>query len=180
MAELTYTFLLSIAKGIQHEITTIGLDKPRLPHDEILTIERTILDQYDELITHKKVRNASSKLFADGHYARAVEAGIKAVVVSVKNKTNLTETGAKLMRDAFSVDNPVLYWSERKTTSEKDEQRGYMHFYMGAVIGIRNPRAHELELEDKPETALELLTFTNHLMHKLDAATNQESSPPAS
>ena len=53
----------------------------------------------------------------------------------------------------------------------KDEQRGYMDIFAGSMTGIRNPRAHEHDLADEPEVALELLVLANHLMRKLDAAT---------
>ena len=74
------------------------------------------------------------------------------------------------MRRTFSANKPKLRFSDLKTTSESDEQRGYMELYAGAMTGIRNPRAHEHDLEDDPRVALELLTFANHLMRKLVTA----------
>ena len=46
-----------------------------------------------------------------------------------------------------------------------------MDIFAGSMTGIRNPRAHEHDLVDEPEVALELLALANHLMRKLDAAT---------
>ena len=42
-----------------------------------------------------------------------------------------------------------------------------MDIFAGVMAGIRNPRAHEHELEDEPEVALELIILANHLMRKL-------------
>lgn len=39
-----------------------------------------------------------------------------------------------------------------------------------AMTGIRNPRAHESQLVDTPESALEMIVLANHLMRKLDRA----------
>ena len=49
-----------------------------------------------------------------------------------------------------------------------------MKIFAGSMTGIRNPRAHQHDLMDDPEVALELLGLANHLMRKLDAATKNE------
>ena len=72
------------------------------------------------------------------------------------------------MQRAFSPHNPLLKLSNLQTPSEQDEQRGYMDIYAGAMTGIRNPRAHEFQLVDTPESALEMIVLANHLMRKLD------------
>lgn len=76
------------------------------------------------------------------------------------------------MRRAFSVNNPVLTLNDCTSMSEQDEQRGYMEIYAGSMIGIRNPRAHDHRLDDHPRVALQLLVLANHLIDKLDKATN--------
>ena len=74
------------------------------------------------------------------------------------------------MRKAFSAQSPIIQLNKLKSESEKNEQRGYMDIYAGVMSGIRNPRAHEHKLQDKPEEALELLVLANHLMRRLEAA----------
>ena len=61
----------------------------------------------------------------------------------------------------------MLRINDLGSSSKKDEQRGYMDIFAGVMAGIRNPRAHEHELEDEPEVALELIILANHLMRKL-------------
>ena len=79
-----------------------------------------------------------------------------------------------LMRTAFSANAPVLKLSESESQSARDEQLGYMEIFAGSMTGIRNPRAHDHELVDETEVALEMLGLANHLMRKLDAATKSE------
>ena len=130
---------------------------------------RSLLDRFDESVPIRELRSVSRKLFADGHYARAVEEAFKYLNNAVKKKSGLTEKdGAALMREAFSANSPVLKLNEYLSDSEKNEQQGYMEMFAGTMTGIRNPRAHEHELDDEPEVALEMLVLANHLMRKLN------------
>ena len=53
--------------------------------------------------------------------------------------------------------------------SERDEQRGYMELFAGAVTGIRNPRGHEVDVTDDPGAALDYLGLASLLLRKLDS-----------
>lgn len=133
--------------------------------------DRTWADLFDELVTSEPLREASGSLFRDGHYARAVEEAFKCLNNAVRDKSGLTSPdGVRLMRSAFSANDPVLKLNGFQTQSERDEQQGYMEIYAGVMAGIRNPRAHDHQLVDPPEMALEMITLANHLMRKLDAA----------
>lgn len=122
----------------------------------------------DTLITNKTLYNKVSKLFNDGHHARAVEEAFKLIDNTVKKLSNTTDlTGSKLMTNVFSVNNPILRFNDNQSISDKDEQSGYMQILSGSMTGIRNPRAHESDWEDSEETALQLLVFANHLMDKI-------------
>lgn len=165
----SYNQWLKIADKIQREVDEAGMGWPRLEPDQSVGDERSLLDRFDEVVTIPVLRKAIRKLFADGHYARAVEGAFKCLNNAVKKKSGLTsKDGAALMKEAFSANFPVLKLNNFLSDSEKNEQQGYMEMFAGTMTGIRNPRAHEHELDDEPEVALEMLVLANHLMRKLD------------
>ncbi len=159
---------LGLAQLLQSAVDDAGMGKP-VPV-EAPTAE-DLIRRYDSVVSSDTLRKATRKLFSGEHYARAVEEAYKCLNNAVKDKARLpTKDGADLMRDAFSPKSPTLKLSELRSSSQKDEQRGYMDVFAGAMTGIRNPRAHDHRLDDYPEVALELLTLANHLMRKLSAA----------
>ena len=134
----------------------------------ILYENRQWLDQFDELVSHRDLQSVCRKLFADGHYAVAVEKAFIYVNNMVSKKSgHVGKDGADLMRAVFSPKSSVLRLNRLESQSDRNEQQGYMHIFEGVMIGIRNPRAHEHDLEDSPEEALELLSLANHLMRVL-------------
>jgi uncharacterized protein (TIGR02391 family) len=124
---------------------------------------------YDILVTDKLLRTKTEKLFKDGHHARAVEEAYKLLDNIVKKQSGQGKTGltgAPLMNTVFSVKTPILKLNSGVTTSEKDEQVGYMQIFAGCMTGIRNPRAHETDWEDTEQRALQLIVFANHLIER--------------
>ena len=129
-------------------------------------------DCFDELVKNRQIRQVSGTLYRDGHFARAVEEAFKCLNNAVKGKSGHTSAdGAGLMKNVFSANSPVLKLNSLQSQSERDEQLGYMELFAGSMTGIRNPRAHEHNLVDDPDVALELLVLANHLMRKLDSTT---------
>ena len=127
---------------------------------------------FDELVSDARLQEVSGSLFRDRYFARSVEEAFKLLNNSVKEKSGLADRdGSDLMFAAFDADSPTLRLNDLETISEENEQNGYRFIYAGSMTGIRNPRAHEHDLADEPEVALELLVLANHLMRKLDAAT---------
>lgn len=160
---------LALGGALQQAADEIGLGRPQKSPSPDTDGPRSALDRFDDLVTNTPLRSASRELFADGHYARAVEDAFKCLNNEVKARSGRPDLdGDKLMRQVFSANSPILALNPLQSTSEKDEQRGYMDMFAGAMTGIRNPRAHEHDLEDQPEVALEMIVFANHLMRKLD------------
>ena len=161
-----------LAAGLQRELSEIGLRRVQSSR-EVDDRTWSLLRTFDKFITNPSIREVSRSLFRDKYYARAVEEAFKCLNNAVKRKARLSIDGADLMRTAFSANDPVLGLNNLSSRSEKDEQRGYMDIFAGAMTGIRNPRAHDHELNDDPKVALDLLVLANHLMDKLDVATKR-------
>jgi len=73
------------------------------------------------------------------------------------------------MEHVFSPKNPILKFNNLADASDMDEQRGFMMLFSGAVIGLRNPRAHKI-IKDDPEKALEFIAFVSLLAKLADQA----------
>lgn len=80
--------------------------------------------------------------------------------------------GAPLMSTVFSANSPVLAFNPLADQTEKDEQQGMMHLFIGAVLALRNPRAHSV-FDDSPELALDAMAFLSMLAKRLDTATRR-------
>jgi uncharacterized protein (TIGR02391 family) len=129
---------------------------------------------FSRIITEGEIEQVTRDLFVSGHYSLAVQEAYKAVDKYVADKAGpLALSGTQLMELAFSPNSPVLFWSNRVTQSEIDEQKGYHRLYAGAMLGIRNPVAHEFNWVEDPEIALELIVFAQHLLRKAKKASKK-------
>ena len=77
--------------------------------------------------------------------------------------------GSSLMEFVFAPGNPLLAFNALEDQSDKDEQKGFMMLFSGAVAGLRNPRAHKI-IKDDPESALEFIAFISLLAKMVDKA----------
>lgn len=128
------------------------------------------LRAFGELDIHPEVDRAVTKLFNDGHYSNAVEDACKVLDDLVKLRSGKSDiSGTELMQHVFSPNNPILKFNDLNTKTEKSEQQGMMFLYAGAMLALRNPRAHGL-IEDDPEKALEYIAFISLLAKLLDKA----------
>jgi len=122
---------------------------------------------------NKFVRVAKNK-FEDGYYADAVESAFKEinkrVKEIVKNKTGEELDGASLMNKALSERNPIVVLDDLSSETGRNIQKGYMQIFAGAMIGIRNPKAHE-NITISRERAIHFIFLASLLMYKLDEAT---------
>ncbi|TPI24577.1 TIGR02391 family protein [Mesorhizobium sp. B3-1-6] len=132
------------------------------------SIERTVR-AYGGLDLHPEIARVANKLYRDGHYANAVEAAVKALNGLVRFRSGLEFDGTTLMERTFSPSNPVLKFNGLHDQSDKDEQKGFMQLFSGAVSGLRNPRAHGF-INDDAERALEFIAFVSLLAKLLDEA----------
>jgi uncharacterized protein (TIGR02391 family) len=128
------------------------------------------LKAFGELEIQPEIERAVGKLFRDGHYANAVEDACKVLDGLVKIRSGRHDlSGTELMQTVFSPKKPVLRFNDLQTETDQSEQQGMMFLYAGAMLALRNPRAHEI-IQDDPEKTLEYIAFLSLLAKSLDKA----------
>jgi uncharacterized protein (TIGR02391 family) len=125
---------------------------------------------FENLTLHPAIASACSDTYKSGHYRESVLNAYIALVDYVKrNSGQAALDGSGLMSTVFSANKPLLAFNDLTNNSERDEQEGFMHLFMGAVLALRNPRAHSV-LDDSPEFALDAIAFLSMLAKRLDTA----------
>jgi uncharacterized protein (TIGR02391 family) len=142
------TYLRAILISARTEIEKeLGFNSKKGPVKNLITgnNKNSQLDFWS--LIHKDVFKVSKDKFEDGHYADSVESAFKELNICVKRivkeKTGKELDGSKLMNYAFSPNKPVIVLDDPSSKTGKDIQQGYMQIFAGAMIGIRNPKAHE-------------------------------------
>lgn len=125
---------------------------------------------------HAAVQAAAGDLFADGHFESAVSEGFKSIEVRVRAIIGSDKPGVGLMGEAFKQDGSVLDVAAHEGRSGEDEREGFHALFRGAMLGIRNPGAHELFQPGDPQQALEYLGFASLLHRRIDVAEAKRSN----
>ena len=119
---------------------------------------------------HPRVSQRARSLFDDGHYAQATFEVFKLIEKEVQQTSKLQKSGTSLMMAAFSENSPKIRLNEMSNQSDVDEQQGFKFMFAGATLAIRNPRGHEVDVDDSPDECLEHLGLASLLLRRLDAA----------
>jgi uncharacterized protein (TIGR02391 family) len=152
----TTTLLRGLIRLLEEKRTDLGYD----------TAAR-VRAAFEGLDLHPRIAAVCADLYRDGHYRNAVLDGSLALVNFVKEKSRRYDLdGAKLMREVFSPNGPILAFNGLTDQTDRDEQEGLMHLFEGAVLALRNPRAHALS-DDSPELGLEYITLLSLLAKRL-------------
>jgi len=127
------------------------------------------LDLFDQLGIHPTIVESSRSLLASGHYAQSIFEAFKRVNIEVKQISGMkNKDGKDLMANAFGEVLPAIRLNALESQSDKDEQEGFKFIYMGAMLGIRNPKAHDAVAQKDPYKTLEYLGLASLLMKRLD------------
>ena len=119
---------------------------------------------------HKSITFSCKKLFTDGHYSQAIFEACKVLNNRVQIDSKLIADGKSLMSQAFNQKFPKIKLNDNETSSDIDEQEGFMHIYMGVMQGIRNPKGHEIINLSDPYRALDYLSLISLLLRRLGEA----------
>jgi uncharacterized protein (TIGR02391 family) len=159
-------FLLDGARTHPDEFELIAIDQ--IHKDAARSLKNLLLDIEDELSIrakldpvsefwsdlHPDVVRVSRKLFEDGHYANSALAALTELNDKVKVYARSTGVlsfdksepdGADLIFRAFGIQERryCTYRSRGPVDRERRNiQDGYSKIFAGAMIGIRNPKAH--------------------------------------
>jgi uncharacterized protein (TIGR02391 family) len=128
----------------------------------------TLVELYDAIIVHPRIKKVSRKLFMDGHFPEAILNAYKAVSNMVKEKTGLDIDGKELMARAFNEQRPILKLTSMNRVSEIDEQEGFRFIFMGVMVGIRNPKAHDEITQYNPIRTLQYIALADLLARRID------------
>lgn len=131
-------------------------------------VEAGHLHPFDQRNVHPSIPPKVRKLFDDGHCAEATFEAFKYLDKTIQRIAGLNETGFRLMMDAFSETKPIIQITDMKTVSEIDEQKGYRFLFSGAVMAIRNPRGHDVNMSDDPDSCLDHLALASLLLRRLE------------
>jgi uncharacterized protein (TIGR02391 family) len=127
---------------------------------------------FDIMKFHPLIIEVSRSLFETGHYASAILEAFKAVNNFIKEKTSMTSIdGRDLMAKAFKKEAPMIKLNALRTQSDIDEQEGFMFLFMGAIVGIRNPKAHDNVIQTDPYRTLEYLSLASLLLKRAEEGT---------
>lgn len=108
--------------------------------------------------------------FDDGHFAQATFEAFKYVDKEVQRLSGSSKAGTSLMMNVFCGTSPAIKLTALNGKSEKDEQEGYKFLFSGAILAIRNPRGHEVGVNDDPDTCLDHLALASMLLRHLEEA----------
>ena len=129
------------------------------------------LDQTEDFYInlHPKVKEHSLILFKNGQYTQAIFESVKALNNYIKEKAQILDKDlSDAMAKAFNENDPIIKLNDLITRSDKDEQAGFKLLYMGAMKGIRNPKAHENIMQKDKNRTLEYLTFISLLFRRAE------------
>lgn len=100
--------------------------------------------------------------------------GFRRLEDSVRSRTGLADSGAKLFSQAFATDDSILRWDVR----DSGEQKGRAQLFVGAFMAYRNAHAHR-ELAEESDALLHEFLLLNHLfvLERSSIVRTIESSP---
>ena len=135
------------------------------------------LHPFEERNVHPALPKVVRSLFDNGHYSQSTFEAFKFIDKEVQRHSGSTEAGFKLMMQVFPEASPVIKLTPLKTASEKDEQKGFQFLFAGSVMAIRNPRGHEVAVNDSPDQCLDYLALASLLLRRLEEAGHKCNAP---
>jgi len=135
-----------------------------------------IIQYLDNL--HPIIIKSSKQLYLDQHYQNSIEEAIKAINQYIRDKTGIQMDGANLIDKVFSVNKPVLSFSDLSTETQRNEQVGFMEMLKGFIKGVRNIFAHNPATDIDSSVAFEYLVMASLFCKRIDQTKKDSISEP--
>ena len=133
----------------------------------------TPIELFDSCDLHRHIVDVSRSLYESGHYPQAIMEAFKRVDIEVGKASGLEHlSGKRLMKKAFTGDKPLIKFNSLTSVSDQNEQDGLRDIFIGAIVGIRNPKAHEIVSQRDPYKTLEYLGLASLLLKRVDERTD--------
>lgn len=133
--------------------------------------------QLDAATLHPWVWGSVAGLWGSGHYREAVSASARAINAQAQAKLGRRDASeAKLLSDAFSTNPPqrghprLRLMPDDGSDTFRNRHEGAGNYARGVYAAIRNPLAHEDDVELSENDALEQLAAFSILARWIDAA----------
>lgn len=127
-------------------------------------------------LIHPSIIKSSKRLWESGCYANAAEdafieinARVKHLFSQVKPSEKQPD-GSAAMTTVFSNNKPLLEFCDRTSETGQNIQKGFMEMLEGAMLALRNPKAHSNDVVLTAEESMRRLMFASMLMYKIDEA----------
>lgn len=152
-----YDIAASIVPQIENTIDGYFSSQP------VGDVSTAILD-----ILHPKVTASCYNHFRAGHYRDAILNAIISTFDLIRERTGLDKDGAELVAEAFSLQHPLLVFSDLETESGRNDQKGFIQILQGAYLGVRNPKAHSLQSDADQVSCAQYLVFASLLCRRIE------------
>lgn len=128
---------------------------------------------------HSEVKKYCIVDYLRKDYFNAVFEAAKGLAERVRNITGLKKDGGKLFEEAFSTNDPFLFFNTLSTDSERSEFIGLKELLCAIFHLARNPEAHTPKINWKiDETkALDVLTLISFAHKYLDECHKMPNKP---
>lgn len=138
--------------------------------DEVDERLKSFKNEIDKRNMHYMVKKYCSREYLKEDYFHAISESVKGVCDRIRNITNLTEDGTKLINKSFSTKDPFIILNSLQTESERSEYIGLAKLIEGLNMMIRNVTAHtpRIKWEVDEKLALEVFNIVSFIHRYLD------------
>jgi uncharacterized protein (TIGR02391 family) len=129
-------------------------------------------------LIHPRIISSAYSQYRQSMFRDAVFNAITTVFDFIRERTAVDKDGEDLINHAFLNSPPKLIFSTLETDSGTNEQRGISQILKGLFQGVRNPKAHTLNIQMDKIGTLQYLVTMSLLMRRLDGAIENSTAQP--